>query len=126
MTWAQFVTTFYDWWGTLTFCVSTLFVLGYGLTSPWWKTPFGKSLLVLDLGVALATCPSFLYFVFGIHLMQNRGAAIVVLTASAFITVAIAYRVVILWTVRRGTFWRNLRQKNKETQGPEQPDRQTD
>src|ERR1700733_12345576 len=118
MAWAQFVTTFYDWWGTLTFCVSTIFVLGYGLTAPWWKSPFGKSLMVMDFGVAIATCPSFLYFVFNINLMDNRAAAITVVVASSLITLAIAYRVALLWSVRRGEFWRNLRQRNTEMQGP--------
>ena len=120
MAWAQFVSTFYGWWGTITFCVSTLFVLGYGLTSPWWKSPFGKSLLVMDFGVAVATLPAFLYFVFNIDLMENKAAAVVAMTAAAAITIAIAYRVVILWSVKRRQFWRNLKQKNKDTQGPEQ------
>jgi hypothetical protein len=126
MTWAQFVIAFYDWWGTLTFCVSTLFVLAYGLSSPWWKSPFGKALMVMDLGVAVATFPSFLYFVFDINIMQNRAAAVVVILASSAITIAIGYRVLILWAVRREEFWRNLRQKNKEMQGPELPDTQKD
>lgn len=126
MTWAQFVASFYEWWGTLTFCVSTLFVLGYGLTSPWWKTPFGKSLIIMDLGVAVATFPSFLRFVFDVHLTNNKVAAAIIMLASATITVAIGYRVVILWAVRRSEFWRNLRQMNKETQGPEQPVEQKD
>lgn len=110
MTWAEFLIQFFQWWGTITFGVASVFVLGYGLGSPWYLTPFGRSLIILDAGVAVATLPTFLDFVFHIDLMDNRIMGAIVVVASAAVTLAIAYRIVILYTIRHKTFWRAFRE----------------
>lgn len=44
---------------------ATLFPLVYGFTSPWWRTPIGRALMVKAVGLALLIDISLVYNFFG-------------------------------------------------------------
>jgi hypothetical protein len=117
MTWLQFLVYFDEWWGTITFCVAAVFVLAYGLGSPWYRSPFGRSLITLDFGLAVALFPTFLDFVFHINLAQNKTMGVIVVGAACAVTLAISYRLLVLWRVRNEEFWKSLRNTRLKRQG---------
>lgn len=126
MTWAQFVLDFYKWWDVVTFCVATVFVFYYGFAAPWYRSPFGRSLMVMDAGVAVATLPGFLLYIFNLHLMTNRSVGIAVMLASSAITLGISYRVWVLFVTRHSAFWKKLSatRTGKYPDGSQSPRRQ--
>lgn len=113
MSWLQFVTDFDNYWSTITFILAALFVVGYGLGSPWYRSPFGRSMLILDFGLAVATFPAFLNFIFDINLMDNRAMGWIIIISASFIPIAIAYRLYVLWSVRNRKFWRYIKNDHK-------------
>lgn len=114
MTWLQFLVDFDNWWGTITFCIAAAFVLAYGLGSPWYRSPFGRSLIILDFGLAVALFPTFLNFVFQVNLVNNRPMGVLVVLAGCCVTLAILYRLLVLWKLRSTAFWKSFRESRQE------------
>jgi hypothetical protein len=109
MNFSEFYLHWEEWWFPVTFIVSTLFVLYYGFAAPWYKTPFGRALITVDLGLAVSTFPGFLEIVFHSHIYDNDIIATIIIVIASFVPVAILYRIVTLWGVRNKSFWKNLR-----------------
>lgn len=126
MTWAQFVASFDEWWGIVTFCVAALFVIVYGIGSRGYRTPFGRSLLVMDAGVSIVTLPGFLFYVFNIDLNQNRTMAWFIVLAGSAITLAIIYRTFTLFRVNYSRFWKSFKSQPIQEQQPEHTDSDTE
>lgn len=122
MTWAQFTLYFGEYWSTITFCVSALFILYYGLAAPWYKLPFGRALMIVDAGLAVATLPTALNFLFNVNVFDNRVMAWVIIVMAGMIPFAIGYRIIALWRIRNTKFWSTFRKKTS----PSQPTQQTD
>lgn len=117
MTWDQFVVMFDEWWSSVTFVVAAIFVLYYGLAAPWYKTPFGQALIAIDLGLAVATFPTAMYFMFGLNIADNRVLQWVTIVVAAIVPLAIAYRTFTLWKIRNTKFWQNFRNGRVNTAG---------
>lgn len=47
--------------------VSVMFVLIYGLTAAWWKSNLGRGLFIKAVGVAIILSYSGLFYLFGSH-----------------------------------------------------------
>lgn len=113
MTWDQFVIMFDNWWSTVTFSMAALFVLYYGLCAPWYRTPFGRALIAIDLGLAVATFPTALLFVFNRNLFDNRVFSWVLIVVASTVPIAIAYRIITMWLVRHSPRWLKIRSLQK-------------
>jgi hypothetical protein len=113
MSWQEFYLNWEQWWFPVTFIVSTLFVLYYGLTAPWYKTPFGRALITVDAGLMVATFPEFTNIVFHSHVYDNEYIALTIMAIASLVPVAICYRIITLWAVRNTEFWRKLRESVK-------------
>lgn len=119
MTWDQFTILFDEWWATSTFIVALVFVLYYGLAAPWYKTPFGRALITIDLGLAVATFPTFMMFVFGDNISANRTLQWITIVIATTVPIAIAYRIVVLFNIRNRKFWKNFMESGKSTIDPD-------
>lgn len=117
MTWDHFTVVFDEYWASITFIVATIFVLYYGFAAPWYKTPFGQALIVVDLGLAVATFPTALEFLFGYDLSYNRILEAVTIVIASFVPLAIAYRTFTLWKIRNTKFWQNFNNGKVNTSG---------
>lgn len=111
MTWDHFLYTYEEWWTCITFTLAVLFVLYYGFAAPWYKTPFGRTLIAMDLGLAVATFPGAMQFMFGYNLYSSVPLVWVTIIIGLLIPVAILYRIITLWDVRHSLFWRNFIKK---------------
>lgn len=84
----------YDYvWGVVTFVLSFLFLVLYGCFSPWYKTPFGRCLMGMDLGLCIATFSTAFHAVGGSNLGSSLAYQIVVACTAWLVPVAIAWRV---------------------------------
>lgn len=108
MTWSQFVLDFNKWWSIVTFMSAVLFLSYYTLTAPWWKTPFGRALVAMDFGVGMAVTPGFLFYVFNINIMSDRGTAAVIMVGLTAVPTIIIYRLYTLWAMKHRKFWKNV------------------
>lgn len=111
MSWQEFYLHWEEWWFPVTFIVSALFVLYYGITAPWYRTPFGRALIAVDAGLMVSTFPEFVNIVFHSHVYDNEYVAWVIIVIASFVPVAIVYRIITLWAVRNKEFWKSLRIK---------------
>lgn len=114
MTWDQFTLYFSEWWSSLTFIVSTLFVLYYGTCAPWWKTPFGRALIIIDLGLAVATFPAALMSWTGVDVSADRLTELVIIVVATPVPLAIAYRLCVMISVRHSKMWKQISRKDSE------------
>jgi hypothetical protein len=115
MSWQEFYLQWEQWWFPVTFVVSTLFVLYYGITAPWYKTPFGRALITVDAGLMVATFPEFVHIVFNSHVYDNEYVAWFIIGVASLVPVAIAYRIFTLWAVRNKKFWKSLRSRTNRS-----------
>lgn len=104
---------FDEWWATLTFCSAFVFILYYGIAAPWYKTPFGRALIAIDLGLALATFPTAYDFVLGGAIYENRTLQWITLILAPIVPLAIMYRIVTMWMVRNRPFWKGIHPKDE-------------
>lgn len=51
-------------------CSSLAFLVGYGLTAPWWRSQIGWALMTLDAGLVLALLPSVLHRFIGFSVTE--------------------------------------------------------
>ena len=114
MSWVEFELVFDQYWTIITFFSAALFVLYYGLTAPWYKTPFGRSLIVIDLGLAVATFPNMLYWLFGVKLYDNHILVVITVIIGVFVPLAILYRIATLWAIRNKSTWKTFRDKTRK------------
>lgn len=48
------------------FAAACLFMVGYTILAPWWRTTTGRARISLDFGIALALSPTVLHLTFGV------------------------------------------------------------
>lgn len=49
------------------FISALLFIAGYTVMAPWWKSEIGWARISLDFGIAMALSPAFLHMAFGVR-----------------------------------------------------------
>lgn len=123
MTWLSFQLDYYHWITTILFVLSSIFVVYYGIFSPWYRTPFGRALLTVDAGISVALLPAFAHFALNFDLYDNMGMTIVEFCALTLVGVAIAYRIFTLWEAKHSPKWLNIKKlrdasKKQENQSP--------
>lgn len=104
----QFIMAFDKVWASATFIVATLFVLYYGLFCPWYRTPFGRSIIILDFAVAFACMPTAIWAMTGWDFESNVVLEWLTVVVAVQIPIAIGYRLCVLWGVRHKNFWKKL------------------
>jgi hypothetical protein len=115
VTWLQFVNEFHIWWIVVTFCVSALFVLYYGIAAPWYRTPFGRALITVDAGIAVVLFPGFAKYALHYNVYEGTWDTVLTMVALSSVTISIIYRIGVLFAVRRMDKWRKLSvQRTKE------------
>jgi hypothetical protein len=50
----------------IAFCASVVFVMGYSVIAPWWRYAVGRTMVSLDVGIALTLLPAVLHYWFGL------------------------------------------------------------
>lgn len=101
MTWNQFIQGFDEYWATITFIVATVFVIYYSYVAPWYKTPMGRALVAVDLGLAVATFPTAMLFLFNWPVYNNHIAEVIVMLVAVGVPIAILSRIYTLFTFRK-------------------------
>jgi drug/metabolite transporter (DMT)-like permease len=53
------------------FISALVFMAGYTVMAPWWRTAIGRARISLDFGIAVALSPTFLHLMFGIRVENS-------------------------------------------------------
>jgi hypothetical protein len=87
------------------FAASVLFIVTYTALAPWWRSQIGRSLIVLDTGLALVLAPSVLHRLLGVTLTTSLGFAWYYLASLALVAGSTLWRTWIVarvqWKARR-------------------------
>lgn len=57
------------------FWSAVLFMVGYTILAPWWKSQIGWARISLDFALALALSPTILHYAFGVKVANSTGFA---------------------------------------------------
>ena len=95
MTWYE---TLQGWIAFVTLPVAAVFIVLFGRPSErWWVTGFGRSLMLLAVGVFAYALSVVLYRFFG----DYSGRPFVLLAAQSLVLVAMLMRTWVLWRAQR-------------------------
>ena len=67
------------------FITAIMFILGYSVLAPWWKSEIGWARISLDFGIAVALSPTFIHVTFGVHVDESPVFAWYTIAAIAFV-----------------------------------------
>lgn len=96
MTWYE---TLQGWIAFVTLPVAAVFIVLFGRPSErWWVTGFGRSLMLLAVGVFAYALSVVLFRAFG----DYPGRPVLLLTAQSLVLVAMTIRTWVLWRAQRG------------------------
>ena len=67
------------------FITALMFIAGYTVLAPWWKSEIGWARVSLDFGIAVALSPTFIHVTFGVHVDNSPAFAWYAISAIAFV-----------------------------------------
>jgi hypothetical protein len=78
-----------------------LFIVAYTWLAPWWKTPFGRMIVFLDVALFAALLPGVVSDDFGV-MLKGTFWQWFTLTAVSMVPLVIAFRIKYLWKLQNG------------------------
>jgi hypothetical protein len=83
------------------FLASLAFVVVYSLMAPWWRSPIGRALIMLDASLALTLAPSVLHHLTGISIIASTGFAWYYLVTLTMVAASTIWRTWIIYRAQR-------------------------
>jgi hypothetical protein len=80
------------------------FILAYTFLAPWWRTAFGRMIVLLDASLMVALTPTVFYYDFGINFTGSVTATWIILIALLPVPFVITARLVYLWRLQDGAY----------------------
>jgi hypothetical protein len=93
------------------FAASVLFIAVYTVLAPWWRSQIGRSLIVLDTGLALVLAPSVLHRLLGVTITESLPFAWYYLASLALVAGSTLWRT---WIVARVQWQARRRPRDQE------------
>jgi ABC-type branched-subunit amino acid transport system permease subunit len=83
------------------FIASLAFIAVYTVMAPWWRSPIGRALIMLDASLALTLAPSSLHQVTGITITASLGFAWYYLVSLTMVAASTIWRTWIIYRAQR-------------------------